>query len=237
MWLCGAGVGLMLLGEGVAWWSFSAALTGFGMALLYPNLSAAVADIAHPNWRGSAIGIYRFWRDVGYGIGGLGLGLRRESRRQHRVGVLVRRAGDADVGIRRLVDRRGDASAVEPRLALFVGETTAGQRKNASRSVLALRSTRRHPRGQLAALFTLAGIFCGVTLFGYLKRRREAATVAPRARGSYPARSRGFSVAGRQRRPESLSAPTSPACPRRARGRVDSPIPAVRRQRGPPPDS
>ena len=25
--------------------------------------------------RGSAIGIYRFWRDLGYGIGGLGLGL------------------------------------------------------------------------------------------------------------------------------------------------------------------
>jgi hypothetical protein len=45
------------------------------MALLYPNLSAAVADIAHPNWRGSAIGIYRFWRDLGYGIGALALGL------------------------------------------------------------------------------------------------------------------------------------------------------------------
>jgi uncharacterized protein len=29
-------------------------------------------------------------------------------------------------------------------------------------------------RGQLAALFTLAGIFSGVALFGYLKRRREA---------------------------------------------------------------
>ena len=44
------------------------------MALLYPNLSAAVADIAHPAWRGSAIGIYRFWRDLGYGIGALALG-------------------------------------------------------------------------------------------------------------------------------------------------------------------
>ena len=29
---------------------------------------------AHPNWRASAIGIYRFWRDLGYGIGALGLG-------------------------------------------------------------------------------------------------------------------------------------------------------------------
>ncbi|MHB1332444.1 MAG: MFS transporter [Sulfuriferula sp.] len=75
MWICGAGVGMMLLGESVAWWSFSAAVTGFGMALLYPNLSAAVSDIAHPNWRGSAIGIYRFWRDLGYGIGALALGL------------------------------------------------------------------------------------------------------------------------------------------------------------------
>jgi MFS family permease len=74
MWLCGAGVGMTLLGSGVAWWSFSAAVTGFGMALLYPNLSAAVADIAHPSWRGSAIGIYRFWRDTGYGVGALLLG-------------------------------------------------------------------------------------------------------------------------------------------------------------------
>src|SRR5512143_1709494 len=74
MWLCGAGVALVLLGAGELWWSFAAAVMGFGMALLYPTLSAAVSDIAHPNWRGSAIGIYRFWRDLGYGIGALLLG-------------------------------------------------------------------------------------------------------------------------------------------------------------------
>jgi MFS family permease len=74
MWICGAGVALTLLGHGTAWWSFAAGVTGVGMALLYPNLSASVADIAHPNWRGSAIGIYRFWRDLGYGIGALLLG-------------------------------------------------------------------------------------------------------------------------------------------------------------------
>ena len=75
MWLCGAGVGLMLAFDGVLWWSLCAGLSGLGMALLYPNLSAAVADISHPDWRGSAIGIYRFWRDLGYGIGALGLGI------------------------------------------------------------------------------------------------------------------------------------------------------------------
>lgn len=74
MWICGAGVALLPLGSGSVWWSASAAIAGLGMAMLYPNLSAAVADIAHPTWRASAIGIYRFWRDLGYGIGALGLG-------------------------------------------------------------------------------------------------------------------------------------------------------------------
>jgi MFS family permease len=74
MWLCGTGVALVLMGNGELWWSFAAAVMGLGMALLYPTLSAAVSDIAHPNWRGSAIGIYRFWRDLGYGIGALLLG-------------------------------------------------------------------------------------------------------------------------------------------------------------------
>jgi MFS family permease len=69
MWLCGAGIGLMPLIDSTTWLLATAALTGFGMALLYPNLSAAVADIAHPDWRGSAIGIYRFWRDFGYAVG------------------------------------------------------------------------------------------------------------------------------------------------------------------------
>jgi len=75
MWICGAGIGMVVLGTGVVWWSLSAGVAGFGMALLYPNLSAAVADITSPGWRGSAIGIYRFWRDLGYGIGALGLGI------------------------------------------------------------------------------------------------------------------------------------------------------------------
>jgi MFS family permease len=74
MAICGGGVAMAMLGDGLRWWALSAAVAGFGMALLYPNLSAAVADISPPSWRGSAIGIYRFWRDLGYGIGALGLG-------------------------------------------------------------------------------------------------------------------------------------------------------------------
>ena len=75
MWICAAGVAATLIVEGVFAWAFTAALTGVGMALLYPTLIAAVGDISHPDWRGSSLGVYRFWRDLGYGIGALLLGL------------------------------------------------------------------------------------------------------------------------------------------------------------------
>jgi MFS family permease len=75
MWFSGSGVVMVVLGSGSIWWSVAAGVTGLGMALLYPNLSAAVADVTPPAWRGTAIGIYRFWRDLGYAIGAFGLGL------------------------------------------------------------------------------------------------------------------------------------------------------------------
>ncbi len=46
-------------------------LLGLGTALVYPTLLAAVADVAHPDWRASAVGVYRLWRDSGYAIGAL----------------------------------------------------------------------------------------------------------------------------------------------------------------------
>jgi hypothetical protein len=38
------------------------------VALLYHNLSAAIVDLSKPQWRANAIGIYRFWRNLGYAI-------------------------------------------------------------------------------------------------------------------------------------------------------------------------
>ena len=75
MIICATGVLLMPLYDSVPWWSVTAVTTGFGMALLYPNLTAAIVDSTDPSWRASAIGIYRFWRDLGYAIGALGIGL------------------------------------------------------------------------------------------------------------------------------------------------------------------
>lgn len=75
MWTCALGVAATLFVDGLTAWSLTAALTGVGMALLYPTLIAAIGDISHPNWRGSSLGVYRFWRDLGYGIGALSLGI------------------------------------------------------------------------------------------------------------------------------------------------------------------
>ena len=75
MWTCALGVVATLFADGIVEWSLAAGVTGVGMALHYPTLIAAVGDISHPNWRGSSLGVYRFWRDLGYAIGALSLGL------------------------------------------------------------------------------------------------------------------------------------------------------------------
>lgn len=79
IWTCAVGIAATMLFDGIFAWSVSAAVTGVGMALLYPTLIAAVSDISHPNWRSSSLGVYRFWRDLGYGIGALSLGLIADS--------------------------------------------------------------------------------------------------------------------------------------------------------------
>ena len=47
----------------------SAILLGAGTAMVYPALIASVADHTHPSWRAQGLGVYRFWRDLGYAAG------------------------------------------------------------------------------------------------------------------------------------------------------------------------
>jgi predicted MFS family arabinose efflux permease len=39
--------------------------------MVYPTLLAAITDHAHPASRASSLGVYRFWRDLGYAVGAL----------------------------------------------------------------------------------------------------------------------------------------------------------------------
>jgi MFS family permease len=53
----------------------AAVLLGFGTALVYPTLIAAISDAVAPVARAPMVGVYRFWRDMGYVAGGLVAGL------------------------------------------------------------------------------------------------------------------------------------------------------------------
>ena len=48
---------------------------GVGTALVYPTLIAAISDAVSPVARAPMVGVYRFWRDMGYVAGGLLAGL------------------------------------------------------------------------------------------------------------------------------------------------------------------
>jgi hypothetical protein len=37
-------------------------------------LLAAISDIANPKWRATSLGVYRFWRDLGFVFGAIGIG-------------------------------------------------------------------------------------------------------------------------------------------------------------------
>jgi MFS family permease len=51
--------------------ALAAVVLGVGTALVYPTLIAAISDHVAPVARARTIGVYRFWRDMGYVIGGL----------------------------------------------------------------------------------------------------------------------------------------------------------------------
>ena len=75
MLLQAVALGLIAASQGFADWAAEAALLGVGTAMVYPTLLAAIGDVAHPNWRASAVGVYRFWRDLGLAVGGLLAGI------------------------------------------------------------------------------------------------------------------------------------------------------------------
>ena len=71
----GFAIGLIALGSGLVVWLAAMALLGLGTALVYPTLLASIADVAEPAWRGSAVGIYRLWRDLGFAVGAVVAGV------------------------------------------------------------------------------------------------------------------------------------------------------------------
>jgi MFS family permease len=81
-WLIAGGmvvqaVGIALVASATSFgtWATAAVLMGAGTAMVYPTLLAVIGDVAHPAWRGRAIGVYRLWRDLGYAVGAIVAGV------------------------------------------------------------------------------------------------------------------------------------------------------------------
>jgi len=75
MLLQALGIALVAAGTGFEAWAVAATLMGAGTAMVYPTLLAVIGDVAHPVWRGRAVGVYRLWRDLGYAVGALIAGI------------------------------------------------------------------------------------------------------------------------------------------------------------------
>jgi MFS family permease len=76
MLLQAGGLGLLAASGGAVGTAAVAASTlGAGTALVYPTLIAAVSDAVAPVERATTVGVYRFWRDMGYVAGGLLVGV------------------------------------------------------------------------------------------------------------------------------------------------------------------
>ena len=75
MWVQAVGIGIVITFATFGGFAAGAALLGIGTAMVYPTLLAAIGDVAHPTWRASSIGVYRFWRDLGYAAGALITGI------------------------------------------------------------------------------------------------------------------------------------------------------------------
>jgi MFS family permease len=67
-----AALALLAVSDGtVAVAAAAAAALGLGTALVYPTLIAAISDAVPPIARAPVVGVYRFWRDMGYVFGAL----------------------------------------------------------------------------------------------------------------------------------------------------------------------
>jgi MFS family permease len=79
-------------------------MLGWGTAMVYPTFLATVAENTHPQDRAKSLGVFRFWRDMGYAVGALLVGIIADA-----VGV---NAGIITVGVLTL----GSALIIERRM-------------------------------------------------------------------------------------------------------------------------
>lgn len=75
MFIQGLALLLMPWAETMATYIILSIILGWGTAMVYPTFLATVAENTNPQDRAKSLGIFRFWRDLGYAIGALLTGI------------------------------------------------------------------------------------------------------------------------------------------------------------------
>ncbi len=75
MILQGASLVAVPFAQGMAHFVALSSLLGIGTAMVYPTFLATIAENTHPTDRASSLGVFRFWRDLGYAVGAVVTGL------------------------------------------------------------------------------------------------------------------------------------------------------------------
>ncbi|MCH8273560.1 MAG: MFS transporter [Armatimonadetes bacterium] len=66
-----ASLAMIAATEGFTAWAVGSLALGVGGSLMYPTAIAGLSDRMAPIWRATGLGVYRFWRDMGYAVGAL----------------------------------------------------------------------------------------------------------------------------------------------------------------------
>jgi len=73
--LQGAALASIVTARGFEAWLGAMLMLGVGTAMVYPTLLSAVGDAVRPGERAAALGVYRFWRDLGFFVGAVSAGI------------------------------------------------------------------------------------------------------------------------------------------------------------------
>jgi MFS family permease len=71
MLLQGIAILLIIFSDNITHYIIISVILGIGTAIVYPTFLSAVAEDTNPQQRAKSLGVFRFWRDLGYVIGAL----------------------------------------------------------------------------------------------------------------------------------------------------------------------
>lgn len=117
------GVTLLALAVVSGFWAFATllALLGWGTAMVYPTFLASIAENTHPLDRARSLGVFRFWRDMGYALGALLTGVLADA---FGIPVSIAAVGVLTVASGLVADRRMRCRTEHPDLWRWIGLKT-----------------------------------------------------------------------------------------------------------------